>query len=397
MMDGQDLPQAADRRRNAVNRQLLPAEAYTSEAWFRREQAELFAKVWQFAGLVEDLKAPGDYRAIDLAGAPYLLLRDENNQLRAFHNICRHRGARLLDGSGNVGNAIVCFYHRWAYGLDGALQGMPQAATEFPTLDKSCFGLIPVKLATWRNLIFINADPNAAPLEQWLAGGPDQIVPHQPENLVEVADLMFRVRANWKIVVENFIDSYHLFYLHSVSLGDGDFFGLKQWPAGRHWLERRGLKQGKTHAKMMLPVIDGVPPTYGFHGCWVFPNLGLTALATHWLTFHVMPQSAELSFVQLRIRAAREALEAIGDHAPPPPEALPDYVVHAKGPYTAIRLDPRRDVAPLESNNVTREDIYACEAIQRGMHSPRWSVGALSSWEEALTFFQQQVTDYVAL
>lgn len=396
MMDGQDLPAQALRQRNKVNRQLLPAAAYISEAWFRREQAELFGKVWQFCGMIEDLQRPGDYRCFELAGMPFVLLRDDRNELRGFHNICRHRGARLLEGSGNVGSTVVCFYHRWSYGLDGSLRGMPQGASEFPGLDKSCFGLLPVKVATWRNLVFVNPDPNAAPLEQFLAGGPDQIVPHNPEELVEVGDLMFRVRANWKIVVENFIDSYHLFYLHAVSLGDGDFANLKQWPAGRHWLEKRGLKPGNSHDKLMLPVIEGVSPTFGFHGCWVFPTLGLTALATHWLTFNVLPQSAELSLVQLRIRASRKALEKIERNPPPPLEHLPDYVVHAKGPYTSLRLDVQ-DVHPLKSNNVTREDIYACEAMQQGMHSPRWQVGALSSWEESLTFFQQQVLDHVPL
>src|ERR1700733_9448266 len=202
MMDGQDSPAPASRRRNADNRQLLPVEAYTSEAWFRREQTELFGKVWTFCGMTEDLQRPGDYRCVEVAGMPYLLLRDDRNELRGFHNICRHRGSRLLEGSGNVGSAVVGFYHRWTYGLDGSLRGVPQAASEFPGLDKSCLGLIPVQVATWRNLVFLNPDPHAAPLDQWLAGAPDQIEPHRPENLVEVGDLLYRVKANWKILVE---------------------------------------------------------------------------------------------------------------------------------------------------------------------------------------------------
>jgi len=290
----------------------------------------------------------------------------------------------------------VCFYHRWTYGLDGSLRGVPQAASEFPGLDKSCLGLIPVQVASWRNLVFLNPDPHAAPLDHWLAGAPDRIEPHRPENLVEVGDLLYRVKANWKIVVENFIDSYHLFYLHAVSLGDGDFANLKQWPVGRHWIEKRGLKPGNSHDKMLLPVIEGVSPTYGLHACWTFPTLGLVALATHWLTFHVMPQSAELSLVQLRFRASHQALEQAERNRPPAVEHLPDHILHAKGPYTSLRLD-LQEVHPLKSNNVMREDIYACEAVQQGMHSPRWQVGPLSSWEESMTFFQQQVVDYVPL
>ena len=395
-MDGPISPDPSVRQRERGTRQLLPVEAYTSQAWFEREQRELFTKTWSFCGMTEDVARPGDYTCVEIGGAPYVLIRDEQNQLRGYHNLCRHRGSRLLEGSGNTGSVMVCFYHRWSYALDGSLLGVPQARAEFPGLDKSCHGLLPVQVACWRNLIFINPDLNAAPLESWLAGAPEQMLPHDPANLVEVGDLLYRIKANWKVVAENFFDSYHLFYLHENSLADGDFDNLRQWPTGRHWHEKRGLKPGISHDKMMLPVIDGISPTFGFAAVWLFPTVALVAQAHLWLTFHVIPVSAEVSLVNLRIRGAPAALDR-PDLPPPVDQAkLPDYMVHAKGPYTAVRLDST-EVHPLESASVMREDIYACEAMQEGMHSPRWAVGPLSSWEESLSFFQQQILDFVPL
>ena len=392
MMDGHMAP---PRQRQTNNRQLLPVEAYTSQAWFDREQRELFTKVWSFAGMTEDLRSPGDFKCVEIGGAPYVIMRNADNELRAYHNMCRHRGSRLLEGTGNTGSVIVCFYHRWSYALDGALMGVPQVRSEFPSLDKSSLGLLPVQVATWRNMIFLNPDLTAAPLATWLAGAPDQMQ-HEPEKLVQVGDMLYRVNANWKVVAENFIDSYHLFYLHDVSLGDGDFDNLKQWPSGRHWHERRGLKPGKTHENMLLPVIDGISPTFGFDGCWLFPTVALVAQATMWLTFHLIPVSPEVSHVHIRVRASPAALDRPNLPAEPDPASLPAYMLHAKGPYTAVRLDTS-EVHPLESASVMREDIYACEAMQQGMHSPRWAVGPLSSWEESLSFFQQQVLDFVPI
>ena len=282
-MDGSVSSTPPARQRSENNRQLLPVEAYTSEAWFAREQRELFTRTWSFCGMTEELKAPGDYKCVTIGGAPYVLLRDGQGQLRGYHNICRHRGSRLLEGSGNTGSTMVCFYHRWSYALDGSLLGVPQARAEFPDLDKSCNSLLQVQVATWRNLIFVNPDLTAESLDTWLAGAPDQMLPHMPDKLVEVGDLLYQIKANWKVVVENFIDSYHLFYLHDVSLGDGDFDGLRQWPSGRHWHEKRGLKPGVSHDKMTLPVIDGISPTFGFAGCWLFPTVALVAQATLWL------------------------------------------------------------------------------------------------------------------
>ncbi|HZS83342.1 MAG TPA: aromatic ring-hydroxylating dioxygenase subunit alpha [Stellaceae bacterium] len=383
-------------------RQIMPAEAYVSMEWFRREQAELFSRCWVFAGMTEDLKAPGDYQVIATGRASLILLRDAEGGLRAFHNNCRHRGTRLLEGKGNVGRAITCFYHSWSYDLAGRLKSVTLESEQFPGIDKSCLGLKPASVATWRNLVFVNPDPAAEPLERWLSDIPQKLGPfeegetrpHDPERLVEVADVVYRVRANWKIIVENFIDGYHLPLLHPISLGDGDF--MKQhWEAvGRHQAFYRPLKPGISHNDRPLPVIEGLPANYGASYQWLFPNLGLYNLATFWSTFHVIPLEAGLSLVQSRIRAMPEALERAANW-PREFTDLPPHIVSAKGPYAEAR-DPFPPVHPTKSNNVMLEDIYACEAVQAGLEAGG-TIGPLSRWERPLEFFQRQVLDYVAV
>lgn len=376
--------------------QAMPIEAYTSDDWFAREQKELFEKVWTFAGMTEDLALAGDYKCLTVGRYPILVIRDHGGELRAFHNLCRHRGSQLLQGTGNVGEAITCFYHRWKYDLSGELLRVPQEKKQFPGLDKSCLGLLPAKLATWRNVVFVHPDPDAEPLETWLADFPDSVGPHEPENLVEVAHIRYRIKANWKIVVENFIDGYHFFYLHPNSLGDGDFYQQTWRPSGRHWIFYRPLKEGVSHDNEALPVLEGVDPTYGAGAYLLFPNLALYERATYWLTFFVEPLAANRSIVEIRIRARPEALEKLQNESAdePAPADLPDYIELAKGPAAFIRMPPE-DVHPLDSDSVMLEDIYACEAVQNGMGSPKCEVGPLSKWESALTFHQQQILDYV--
>jgi len=373
--------------------QALPVAAYTQDAWHRAEQERLFGRVWNFVCFTRDLVRPGDFRCLMAGSYPLVVMRGRDGELRAFHNLCRHRGARLLEGAGNAGQTVRCFYHNWTYDLAGRLVSVPQEADQFPGLDKSCLGLKPAAIGTWRGLVFVHPNPDAEPLETWLAGFGDQVGPHPIEDLVEVSDVRYRVKANWKLVVENFIDGYHFFYLHHTSLGDGDFTKQRWWPAGRHWMFRRPLKPGIRHDKELLPVVRGVDPAYGAGAYVLFPNLALFETATSWSTFHVLPVAPDECYVDIRLLAEPEALARLGNQTIPE-DGLPDCVVSAKGPYSFHRV-AEKDIHPLDSDNVMLEDIYACEAMQQGMGSPAYEVGALSGWEDALPFFQRQVLDYV--
>jgi phenylpropionate dioxygenase-like ring-hydroxylating dioxygenase large terminal subunit len=389
--------------------QVLPIEAYTSQEWFERERKQLFGRTWNFVGMVEDVKELGDYITVQCGDASIVVLRDMEGRLRAFHNVCRHRGSRLLEGSGNIQSGLIsCFYHRWGYNLQGELQltAVPFQKDLFPCLDKTQFSLHHAKVGVWKNLLFVHPDPTAMPLDHWMSKVDDQLGPfmpeqtrlHEPEELVEALHIVYRVRANWKIISENFFDGYHLPILHTVSLGDGDFAHQKWRPASPHMVFYRPIKpeysKDVSYAERYgpMPVIDGIPPNYGMSYQWLFPNVGLAQTAYTWSTFHVIPVSASESLVSHRSRGIKTAdmteitvLDA-GD--------LPSYMVSAKG----FDVSPERfriTEHPLESNNVTQEDIYACERVQEGLSSRKASVGPLSKWELPLSFFQTQVQDYV--
>ena len=97
----------------AAPRQVMPVAGYTCDQWYAREQVALFGRVWTFAGFTGDVAAPGDYLCVEAGRTPLIVVRDEKGELRAFHNICRHRGSQLLQGKGSVGRTIQCFYHNW--------------------------------------------------------------------------------------------------------------------------------------------------------------------------------------------------------------------------------------------------------------------------------------------
>ncbi|MBT6510923.1 MAG: hypothetical protein HOL02_10820, partial [Rhodospirillaceae bacterium] len=263
----------------------------------------------------------------------------------------------------------------------------------FESIDKGCLGLKHARVETWRNLVFVHPDPDAEPLETWMAGFGDQVGPHEIERLVEVSDTRYRCKANWKLVIENFIDGYHFFYLHPISFGDADYTKQHWWPAGRHWMFHRPLKPGQNHEGQRLPVIDGVDSAHGADGYILFPNLALFATATAWLTFHAVPNGAEESFIDIRVLADPRALETLGTKEAPLSE-MPSSIVSTKGPLWPH--DPAdRDKHPLETDNAMLEDIFACEAMQVGMKSPAYEPGPFSGWEDSLTFFQQQVQDFI--
>jgi len=200
----------------------LPREAYTSEAFFAAENERLFAKAWVFAGFAHELEKPGDAVPVTVAGQPMMLLRDRGGEVRAFHNVCRHRGALLVDAPGNVGRVITCPYHAWAYGLDGALRTTPHFAGpdrhDHPGLDRACTGLVPVRVALWQDWIFVNPSGTACEFADFIAPLARRLESVDLAHMTAVATVdMGEVRTNWKFLMENFIEPYHVQYVHKTT------------------------------------------------------------------------------------------------------------------------------------------------------------------------------------
>ena len=193
-----------------------PKEAYTEDSWFEYEKKAVFGRAWTFAGTVHDFTEAGDFRVVTSGAASLAVVRDKDGDLNAVHNICRHRGAELLDGeSGNCGGTMVCPYHRWTYGLDGTLRGVPNRQECFPDLDRSALGLHPSAIGTFKDLVFVNPDPQAD-FASWLGPLEGREWPHDlaASDVKEAVPLVYDMKCDWKVYVENALDGYHLAYLH---------------------------------------------------------------------------------------------------------------------------------------------------------------------------------------
>ncbi|HSG87927.1 MAG TPA: aromatic ring-hydroxylating dioxygenase subunit alpha [Pseudomonadales bacterium] len=334
----------------------LPPDAYRAQDWFLREQRQLFRRTWNFVGETRDLPAPGDFLTSDVGGGPVLVVRGEDGELRAFHNVCRHRGAKLLDDRGQC-SAIVCPYHRWRYGLDGALDNVPQQATQFPGLERDDWGLLPVALAEWRGLLFVNPDGLAPAFDRWLADLPEHIGGFVPADLEVLVEGTFEFTANWKFYIENHVDWYHLWYTHPQSLRMWDHHAGRMFRAGVHWGSFEPAREGPDAMTPPLAPIDGLSPRERQNGAHlVFPNLTLftgDGYFAHGLVTPLGPDRARMHF---------RALIAPGQA--PTPELAQEV------------LQAFREITEVEDAGMT-------ERLQAAVHSDAFRVGPMTLEHEA--------------
>ena len=203
----------------------LPSSWYRSDAVFALEKERIFCREWLCVGREEELPSAGDFRVLDIAGESVLLLRNREGRLRAFYNVCRHRGSRLCrDAAGGAAQAqlgggvasgrITCPYHQWTYDLDGRLIAAPFLTGE-PGFDKSLFSLYAVALECWGGFVFLNLTPaQAAPLSATLGEIPARIARYPLAQLRIGHSIRYRVAANWKVICENYNECYHCGGVH---------------------------------------------------------------------------------------------------------------------------------------------------------------------------------------
>ncbi len=203
-------------RKPLLEAETLPAWCYTSSEFYDREVERIWRKLWNFIGSVDQVKNPGDYFTLTFAGVPLIVLRDQDETLRAYANTCRHRGCELLEGEGNC-KLIVCPYHSWTYELNGRLRGAPEM-DKTVAFDKKDYGLIPIKIDTWGGFIFVNFDENAAPLKAQLGNLPEKLAPYGLENMALVRRQSYDMACNWKLFVENAKESYHIGTVHRATI-----------------------------------------------------------------------------------------------------------------------------------------------------------------------------------
>ncbi len=187
----------------------LPAWTYRSAAFYRAEQQSIFRRSWLLVGHVCDLREPGDYVTMKAAGEPIMAVRGADGEIRAFSNVCRHRGARVADGAGNCGKAFRCPYHGWTYGLDGRLLGVPEK-TGFPGFDKDSNGLWPLACGVVCGFVFASLAPDPEPLDEALGPFAEWLAPYRPERLIGYDTHTAVLPINWKNSIDNYLEGYHI-------------------------------------------------------------------------------------------------------------------------------------------------------------------------------------------
>jgi phenylpropionate dioxygenase-like ring-hydroxylating dioxygenase large terminal subunit len=217
----------------------MPKSVYTDPDFLDLEQRHIFARSWLCAGRAEALPDPGDYLTMKIAGEPVIVLRDRDGQLRAMSNVCRHRMSTLLTGRGNT-RAIICPYHAWTYNLDGSLRGAP-AMTLNDSFCKDAIALPRIRCVDWLGWILVTLDPDAPDPHQELAGVEALVGYLGMETYTEAFREEFTWDTNWKVLAENFMESYHLPVCHAGTIGGTVDLNLMTCPPGEaafnyHWI-----------------------------------------------------------------------------------------------------------------------------------------------------------------
>lgn len=195
----------------------LPPECYLSEEFYERELSNIFMKCWNLIGREDFIKNPGDYFTRALVGVSMIIMRGPDMKIKAYINSCRHRGTKLLEGTGQCAE-IRCPYHGWTYNIDGTLRAF-NAMEEARDLEPENFGLLDVKLDTWSGFIFVNFDPDCISLKEFLGNFGDYTDSYGWEDMVTVGHRETVIKTNWKSYVENSMEPIHLPLVHRKSIG----------------------------------------------------------------------------------------------------------------------------------------------------------------------------------
>ncbi|KMW59335.1 Benzoate 1,2-dioxygenase [Candidatus Rhodobacter oscarellae] len=325
----------------------LDARYYTDPAVYADEMQGLFARTWQFACHASALAGPGDYVAFEIAGENLFCIMGRDGVIRAFYNVCQHRAHQLVAGSGTT-RVVVCPYHAWTYELTGQLRAGPNISA-VEGFDKSKICLTEVRTETFAGFVFVNLDPDAAPMDDWFPGARAELeafVPHHgalaPIEWVEIEE-----RCNWKVSVENYSECYHCALNHptfATGVVKPETYDIQ--PQGhclRHTTECQNLD------RMTYPVDTSVPHGGDYSSWFLWPMFSFQVYPGNVLnTYHWRPRGV-------------------------------DQVTVWRGWYSKGGVDDPviRQLALQDRNTTVAEDIGLVESVQRGLGSRGYRPGPL--------------------
>jgi carnitine monooxygenase subunit len=354
----------------------LPAWTYDDQEFAKLEVERIFRPSWQVVCHLSDIPNAGDWHSLDYVGESVIVVRGADNVIRAFANVCRHRGSRLVDGSQGCAKKLVCPYHAWTYDLDGRLTGVPDCAS-YPTLDRNTAGLAPVEHEIWHGFIFVRLESGGPSVAAMMAPYEDQIEPYRFEQLQALGRVTMRPRdVNWKNVGDNYSDGLHINVAHpGLTRLFGKSYGVEAEPhVDRMWgdLEDRPSANWSERAyQKLLPDVPHLPE----------------ANKKRWLYFKLWPSVAfdiypdQIDFMQWLPTGPTSCVIREISYVLPD---TPDYPWHREmraARYLNWRIN----------RQVNAEDTVLITRVQQGMASQSFTMGPLSDKELCLKSFCRQM------
>ena len=357
----------------------LPNAAYTDSAFFKLEQNSLFKKTWVFAAFAHKLHNVGDLLPVAVAGQPILLAKSDETAIRAFHNVCRHRGAMLVDEWKSKCRTIVCPNHSWSYSLSGELLARPHffGGDKHDVNPVQCqqSNLIEIRCETWNDWVFVNLDGNAADFSAHIEPLVNKLDGYDLSALNFGVELEFDIHANWKLAIENFIEPYHVFSCHPW-LNSFVAMAERSPPTFENHILSCGYEFKETDPARGegLPYFPNLPSDKKRRGDWyvLFPNFAFEIFPDQLATFVATPSGPDRCKESI-------GLYFVGDGA------NSDQYANA------------RNVVINNWHDLNNEDIGILERMQAGRLSDGFDGGVLSPyWDPVQQHFARLIVESVA-
>jgi Rieske 2Fe-2S family protein len=335
----------------------LPQEYFVSPKIFTEEQKRIFAKEWLLVGHQSQISKAGDYFLATVSEESIIVIRDSKLAIRAFFNVCRHRGTRLKEDSCGHSATIQCPYHAWTYGLDGQLVGAPHMA-EVPGFDKADYSLNPVNLGIWEGFIFVNLEQNPRPLEEWFAPLNGKFSHWNLSLLRSAKRIEYDVRANWKLMFENYSECYHCPGVHpqlqKVSPYDSAENDLHEGPFLGGFMKINAGKSLTVTGNACASFVGKIENLQQVFYYSIFPNMLLSLHPEYAMVHQLWPQSPDRTLIYC------------------------DWLFHPEA-------FPRKEFNPGDAIDfwdlTNKQDWHMCELSQKGISSRAYEPGPYSSRE----------------
>jgi Rieske 2Fe-2S family protein len=350
----------------------LEPRLYLDEKLLEAEQQLIFERTWQLIGHISALPRPGSYATGFAGSQPVLVVRDDHHSLRAYRNVCRHRGSCLLTGSGQCKGAIRCRYHGWTYRFDGSLIGVPEARQFGARLDKSALGLEAVRVEELSGLVFVNLDPEATSLAELTGDLQARLERYRIGELEPFAPVGGTQPANWKVVAENYLEGYHIPLAHPGLMRMLDY---KHYETELHehyaWIEAplrsrpSSNRLERLYAQLVTPMPGlGEEDRRAWRYVFIYPNTTIDLYPDQVNTWQMLP-------------------DGIGRTR----DTFAHYRSRSSGPRTrAVQwLNQRLNTLVLS------EDIDLVRNVQLGLRTRGYRCGPLSRREKAVAWFDDRI------